>query len=172
MRRARAAVARGRSATRWPAASVTCPWRPSELPAAVERLQADAKDQRKALKDLQERLAAYEAAALAAARREVDGVRQVVQAIDGRDQAGLKAMATAICSAPGFRVALFSTPSPHVAVLARSKDAGADCAAVLKALLAAFGGRGGGKPDLAQGGGLTGDLAEILDAARRAFTRA
>ena len=95
----------------------------------------------------------------------------MVQAIDGRDQAGLKAMATAICSAPGFRVALFSTSSPHVAVLAKSKDAGVDCAAVLKGLLATFGGRGGGKPDLAQGGGLTGDLAEILDAARRAFTR-
>jgi alanyl-tRNA synthetase len=144
---------------------------PGELPAAVERLQADAKDQRKALKDIQERLAGHEAAALAAAAREVDGVREVVQAIDGHDQAGLKAMATAICSAPGFRVALFSTPSPHVAVLAKSNDVGADCAAVLKGLLAAFGGRGGGKPDLAQGGGLTGDLAQILEAARKAFER-
>ena len=142
---------------------------PSELPAAIERLQADAKDQRKALKDIQERLAGYEAAALAAAARDADGVREVVQAVDGRDQAGLKAMALAICSTPGFRVALFSTSSPHVAVLAKSKDVGLDCAAVLKGLLAAFGGRGGGKPDLAQAGGLTGDLARILDAARTAF---
>ena len=145
---------------------------PEELPAAVERLQADSKDQRKAIKDLQEQLAGYEAAALAAAAVDAGGVRQVVQAIEGRDQAGLKAMAAAICASPGFRVALFSAASPHVVVLARSKDVGADCAAVLKALLASFGGRGGGKPDLAQGGGLAGDLAQILDAARAALARA
>jgi alanyl-tRNA synthetase len=38
---------------------------------------------------------------------------------------------------------------------------------VLRALLDRFGGRGGGKPDLAQGGGLAGDAGTILDAARR-----
>ena len=144
---------------------------PEELPAAVERLQADGKDQRKALKDLQEKLAGFEAGALAVAAELVDGVRQVVQAVDGRDQAGLKAMATSICSAPGFLVALFSTAAPHVVVLAKSKDVAGDCAAVLKGLMTAFGGRGGGRPDLAQGGGLTGDLAEILAATRAEFAR-
>jgi alanyl-tRNA synthetase len=142
---------------------------PDELPSAIERLQIDTKDQRRLVKDLQERLAGFEATALAAAADELDGGRQVVQAIDGRDQAGLKAMAMAICANPGFRVALFSTAAPFVAVLARSKDVGADCAAVLKTLLAAYGGRGGGKPDLAQGGGMTGDLAQILETARAAF---
>ena len=129
------------------------------------------KDQRKAMKDVQERLAGYEAAALASAVEEVNGVRQVVQAIDGRDQNGLKAMALAICSNPGFEAALFSTTAPYVAVLARSKGRSVDCAAVLKALMETCGGRGGGKADLAQGGGLTGSLAEILDAARRELSR-
>jgi alanyl-tRNA synthetase len=41
---------------------------------------------------------------------------------------------------------------------------------VLKALTAEFGGKGGGKPDLAQGGGLAGDPAAILAAARRALS--
>lgn len=144
---------------------------PEELPGAIERLQAEVKDQRKAMKDVQERLAGYEAAALASAVEEVNGVRQVVQAIDGRDQNGLKAMALAICSNPGFEAALFSTTAPYVAVLARSKNRSVDCAAVLKALMETCGGRGGGKPDLAQGGGLTGSLAEILDAARRELSR-
>ena len=142
---------------------------PEELPAAIERLQTDAKEQRKLVKDLQERLAGFEASSLAAAAEHVDGGRQVVQAIDGCDQAGLKAMAAAICANPGFRVALFSTSAPHIVVLARSKDAAVDCAAVLKTLLAACGGRGGGKPDIAQGGGLTGDLAQILELTRSAF---
>jgi alanyl-tRNA synthetase len=143
---------------------------PEELPAAIERLQADSKDQRKTVKDLQDRLAGFEAAALAAAADDAPGGgKLVVQAIEGRDQNGLKAMAAAICSAPGFQVALFSSASPYVAVLSRSKDRATDCAAALKSLLAAHGGRGGGKADLAQGGGMTGELSEILAAARRAF---
>jgi alanyl-tRNA synthetase len=144
---------------------------PAELPAALERLQAENKEQRKAVKDLQERLAVYEAGALAAAAEEANGVRQVVQALEGRDQNALKTMALAICSAPGFRVALFTAAPPFAAVLARSRDGNGDCAAALKSLLAAFGGRGGGKPDLALGGGLSGDLAQILTAVRAEFGR-
>ncbi len=142
---------------------------PDELPAAVERLQADAKDQRKLVKELQDRLAGFEAAALADAAQLVGGGREVIRAIEGRDQAGLRAMAAEVCSRPGFRVALFSATAPHVVVLARSTDVQADCGAVLKTLLAAFGGRGGGKADLAQGGGLTGDLSRMLEATRSAF---
>jgi alanyl-tRNA synthetase len=144
---------------------------PQELPAALERLQAENKEQRKAVRDLQERLAGYEAEALAGGADVVNGVRQVVQAVDGRDQHTLKSMALAICGAAGFQVALFTTAPPYNVVLARSKDGKSDCAAVLKALLAAFGGRGGGKPELALGGGLTGDLAQILGAARAALAR-
>ena len=144
---------------------------PEELPAALERLQAENKDQRKAARDLQERLAGYEAAALAAGAEEVNGVRRVVQALDGRDQNALKSMALAICGAPGFQVAFFTAAPPYNAVLARSKDGKSDCAAALKALLAAFGGRGGGKPELALGGGLNGDLAQILAVARKELAR-
>ena len=144
---------------------------PEELPAALERLQAENKEQRKAARDLQERLAGYEAAALASGAEEVSGVRQVIQALNGRDQNTLKNMALAICGAPGFQVALFTTAPPYNAVVARSKDGTIDCAAALKALLAAFGGRGGGKPELALGGGLNGDLAQILSAARAELGR-
>jgi alanyl-tRNA synthetase len=144
---------------------------PEELPAAVERLQAENKDQLKLIRSLQERLAGFEAAGLAAAAKEIGGVRQVVQAIDGREQNELRTMALAICGAPGYRVALFSTTAPYVAVLARSKDGRTDCAAALKALMAAFGGRGGGRPEMAQAGGLTGDLSQILAAARAEFEK-
>ncbi len=144
---------------------------PDELPAAIERLQAESKEQRKLVGDLQERLAGFEAAAMAAAADEITGVRQVVQAIEGRDQNELRTMALAICGAPGYRVALFSTTAPYVAVLARSTDGRADCAAALKALMATFGGRGGGRPEMAQGGGLTGDLSHILAAARAELER-
>jgi alanyl-tRNA synthetase len=41
-----------------------------------------------------------------------------------------------------------------------------DAAAILRGLTAKFGGRGGGRPELAQGGGLAGTPEEILAAAR------
>ncbi len=144
---------------------------PEELPAAIERLQSESKDSRKLVRDLQDRLAGFEAAAIAAAAEEVGGVRQVVRAIEGRDQNELRTMALSICAASGYRVALFSTTAPYVAVLARSKDGRTDCAGALKALMAAFGGRGGGRPEMAQCGGLTGDLEQILAAARAEFER-
>jgi len=81
-------------------------------------------------------------------------------------------MAVAVAANPGHQVALFSASAPVLAVIARSKDSHLDARAVLSALLERFGGKGGGKPDLAQGGGLTGDPKDILQAARIAMTAA
>jgi alanyl-tRNA synthetase len=143
---------------------------PSDLPAAIARMQAEAKDQRKAIKDIQERLAGYEAAALAASAELLpDGTRGVVRVVDAADPGVLKAMALAICAQPGFRVALFSSSTPRLALIARSKDVKADVSAVLRALFTEFGGKGGGRPDLAQGGGLEGPEESLLARAREAL---
>jgi alanyl-tRNA synthetase len=61
---------------------------------------------------------------------------------------------------------VFSATEPALVVVARAQGLPVDASAVLKGLVARFGGKGGGKPDLAQGGGLMGDRAAILDAAR------
>jgi alanyl-tRNA synthetase len=58
---------------------------------------------------------------------------------------------------------------PVVAVVARSADVALDAAALFKALVTRFGGKGGGRPDLAQGGGLDAAPEAILDAARAAL---
>jgi len=53
-------------------------------------------------------------------------------------------------------------------VFARSADVSTDVAKLLKQTLEQFGGRGGGKPNLAQGGGLSGAGADaILEWARQ-----
>jgi alanyl-tRNA synthetase len=57
-------------------------------------------------------------------------------------------------------------------VIARGANANIDAGAVLKQLTAKFGGKGGGKPDLAQGGGLTANTAELIAAARGIITGA
>jgi len=139
---------------------------PQELPAAIERMQAEAKDLRRTIKRFQETLAGHEAARLAAAAPAIDGVRVVVEALDGWDANGLKAIASAITAGTRTAVALFSTTSPVAVVIARSADVAVDANVVLRALTGRFGGRGGGKPDLAQGGGLAGNTVEITQAAR------
>jgi alanyl-tRNA synthetase len=50
--------------------------------------------------------------------------------------------------------------------VARSAGVTVDENAVLRALTAGFGGRGGGKPELAQGGGLSASAGTILTDAR------
>jgi alanyl-tRNA synthetase len=62
-------------------------------------------------------------------------------------------------------VVLFTTTTPALVVVARGASAKVDAGAVLKQLNAKFGGKGGGKPDLAQGGGLTGNSSELIEAA-------
>ena len=131
---------------------------PQELPAAIVRMQTEAKDLRRSMKKLQESLAAHEAVRLVAPT--------VVDALDGWDAVGLKMIASEITSRTSAVVALFSTSSPTAVVIARSADRSTDAMAVLRALMGRFGGRGGGKADLAQGGGLAGNLAEMLSAAR------
>jgi alanyl-tRNA synthetase len=75
----------------------------------------------------------------------------------------LKAIAVAATAAqPNAVIALFTTTSPAQAVVARGANSPVDAAALLKQLTAKFGGKGGGKPDLAQGGGFTAPAAELV----------
>ena len=150
-------------------------FRSEELPAAVARVQAEARDLRRTIKGLQERLAVLEADSLARRGTPVGRMTVVVEALEGWDAAGLKGLATAVAARPGYVAALFSTSAPALVALARSGDVQLDCGAVLRTLVERFGGRGGGKPDLAQGGGLNGTAEEIVaaarDAVRAGFTR-
>jgi alanyl-tRNA synthetase len=139
---------------------------PGDLPAGIDRIQADARDSRRRLKDFQSRLASFEASALAG-RAELHGAsRVVVEALEGWDANGLKAIAAAISSRPGHVAVLLGVPPPSAIVIARAPDAAVDCAATLKALTDRFGGKGGGRSDLAQGGGLQGSAEDFIEFAR------
>jgi alanyl-tRNA synthetase len=140
-----------------------------ELPAAIERLQNEGKEQRRAGKVLQERLAAHEAAALVARGERAGAATLIVESLDAYDANGLKALASAIAAAGGTAAVLIGAAAPYAIVVARAADVPIDAAAVLKPLLTRFGGKGGGRPDVAQGGGLSGSMADILAAAREAL---
>jgi alanyl-tRNA synthetase len=131
---------------------------PVEMAASIERMQDEAKTQARSLRAFQEQLAAHHAAALVGR-----GGSVIVEAIDGWDAQGLKAIAVAVTAAnPSAVVALFTAANPASVVVARGSQASLDAGAALKQLAAKFGGRGGGKPDLAQGGGLNAATADLV----------
>jgi len=148
---------------------------PEELPGSIERLQAELKEQKRATIALQNDLARYRAEEIAASAEPVRlrpdtpaDYRLVARAVDA-DANGLKALAAAVTAAPGFVVVLVSTSTPALAVVARSRDVDVSAQKVLATLIATFGGRGGGRPEAAQGGGLAAEPDAILRAARAAI---
>lgn len=152
---------------------------PAELPDAIERLQDEAREHRRTVKRLQAALATHEAAALLDGATTLGGVRIVVRSVDGWDAAGLKSLASGavagavanggargvagggVAAGGGVIVALLTATSPVQIVIARSPGVNADAGAMLRQLVERFGGKGGGGPELAQGGGLAGDIREI-----------
>jgi len=145
---------------------------PSELPSTIERLQQDLKQSRKDIARVQQSLAVHEAARLLDEAPSLAGVRVVAQTLDGWDAAGLRAIATALTAHANVAAVLVSATQPAAAAVARSADVALDSNALLRTLMTTFGGRGGGKADLAQGAGLTGDVAAVIDAARDAIASA
>lgn len=134
---------------------------PGELPVAIERLQLDLREQQRLAANLRSELAVHQAAAYAASAETVGGVALVRRCVEG-DATVLKALASAITAGPGMLTALVSSGSPTLVVVARSKDVEVACDQVIKELIAAFGGRGGGRPDLAQAGNIGAPPEAIL----------
>jgi alanyl-tRNA synthetase len=132
------------------------PVAPLELPPSIDRLQQDLKQSRKDIARLQQSLAVHEAVRLLGEATSIEGVRVVVQALEAWDAAGLRAIATSLTANDRVATALFSATQPAAVAVARSADVSLDANAVLRTLMATFGGRGGGKADLAQGAGLAG----------------
>jgi alanyl-tRNA synthetase len=140
---------------------------PAELPAAIERLQSESREQRRQVKDLQGRLATHEADALADGQTaEAGGVTLVAVALAGWDAAALKTIAVRIAERPGYAAVLIGDAPTSPLVVARASDVTVDAGAVLKHLTQRHGGKGGGRPELAQGGGLTSPAADVLQSAR------
>ena len=124
---------------------------PDELPRLIDALRTDVKDGASLRRELEARLDLYRARELyGAASPDPTGIRRVLlrQETGSLDQ--FRGVAQAVAS---MRSAIFVgvVASPPAVLLAASTDAGVDAAGVLKGLLGAVGGRGGGSTSLAQG---------------------
>jgi alanyl-tRNA synthetase len=140
---------------------------PAELPTSVARLQDESKDLRRQQRALLAELFTHRAGEYIAKAEERDGLSTIVEAVPGADAGALKTLASTLVAGPGRAVVLFADSRPALVVAARSADVqGVDAGRVLKALVARFGGKGGGRPDLAQGGGLDASPSDLVAAAR------
>jgi alanyl-tRNA synthetase len=139
---------------------------PSDLPTAVERVQGESRDLRKQLKGLQDQLAVHEGARLAGMAVQFGGVGLLIETAAGWDAAGLKALAASATASRPLCAVLLSAGPPVSIVVARSEGVTVDANSVLQQLVGQFGGKGGGKREMAQAGGLRGPVEEIVSATR------
>lgn len=132
-----------------------------ELPAAVTRLQTTADEQHKALEEAQRKLAVYEARELLGTAEHIDGVPVVVQAFADRSVDNVRLLARHIADNGG--VALLGVRADKAQLIfTRAAHLPHDMRTALTAATAIVSGRGGGKPEAAQGGGP--DLARLDEA--------
>lgn len=143
---------------------------PQELPAAIERLHQDVKDHKKLIQSLRNDLSGYQADEFARGAELHPIGRLVLKAVDA-DANTLKTIASALASRAGH-IAVLATPAqPALVVVARSQDIALSAQEVIRSLTARFGGRGGGKPDLAQAGGLNATADDLFTEVRRLLAR-
>lgn len=145
---------------------------PEELPEAIGRVQDENKALQRTLRAFQEKLAGYEAVAMVARGEREGAVLLIVEAVEALDQNGLKTLAAAAASTSGVVAALFTDEEPAHVAIARARNVDLDASAALKALLAMYGGKGGGRPDLAQGGGVRASRTHLKTALREIIREA
>jgi alanyl-tRNA synthetase len=133
-----------------------------ETAGAVRTLWDEHQHTRKRVEELETELLDHEAAQFPV----TDGVALASFKNRGIDK--LKMLAVKICARPST-VALLADESDQLRVVfARSSDLSSDMSALLKNTIERFGGRGGGRPNLAQAGGLTAQTPdEVLKFARQ-----
>ncbi len=133
----------------------------AEVPARVESLVARLRDAEKELERLRAERLLSSAGDLAGGAEDVSGVALVAQALPGGVSGGdLRGLAGEVRNRLGARsgvVALFSAGDGKVnfvvATTSTAREGGLAAGKLVPAFAAAIEARGGGKPDLAQGGG-------------------
>ncbi|HXU04035.1 MAG TPA: alanine--tRNA ligase [Polyangia bacterium] len=146
-----------------------------EVAARVAKLQAEQREQQKEIENLRRKLASGGGRDLASEVRDVGGVRVLATRVDGADAKALREVADqqrdklrsgviVLAGVEGDKIALVAMVTSD---LVGKFNAGKIVGEVAKAV----GGKGGGRPDMAQGGGsepqhLDAALARVFDVVR------
>jgi len=152
---------------------------PLELPRRLQKLLEEQKQLEKQLQQLEARLAKGRAQELAASARVIAGVPVLAARLDGLDAEGLRSVVDTLRERMSSGVILLgsATDGKVTLVASVSKDLTKRFPAgkLVQEVAPIVGGKGGGRPDLAQGGGtdvsrLDEALARVPDLIQRAGT--
>jgi alanyl-tRNA synthetase len=143
-----------------------------DLVESVERLIADNRDKEREIERLKSKIAQAGAGDLAEQAREVNGVKVIAAQVDGLDRSQLRSLVDSLRGKLGSGVVVLgSANGGDVALICGvTKDlAGARVHAgkLIGAIAQELGGRGGGRPDLAEAGGK--DAAKLGAALQKAY---
>ena len=144
-----------------------------QLPTAIERLQEELKRTRKEIDDLKLKIATGAIGGSASTNgdevREIAGVKVLAKTVEGLDaNAGRQLSDTLLARLKSGVVVLGRKDDGKVGITVRVSDDLTDrikAGNIIKEIAPIVGGRGGGKPDMAEGGGTEPDkLPEAIDA--------
>lgn len=136
-----------------------------DSPKAVANMKSDAELKGRLLKQATKQLAS------SIVPEDIAGKKVCIASLPGTDRGVLTDLAESVKSEGG--IALIVGVTDTLSVIMASGDGSVDCRKILPEVLKGFGGRGGGKPDFAQGGIPDVDKADdVLNALREAVARA
>lgn len=146
-------------------ASVKLNTTPERLNEAVDKLLADMKEMRKDLDAVKKGMVGETVEDLVHRAIQIKGVR-IVKHTQSEDMSHLVNLAKKLVGHKSVVAILASDQDGAKMVLARSPDINLDCRPVIAEAMKVVGGKGGGKPDFAQGGGT--DPTKLEQAVSRA----
>lgn len=126
-----------------------------DAPALALNMFEENKNLHRRVRVLEETAAGVEAERIVSEHQsQEDGTRLIVRTFADRDSESLKKLAQALTAHPGTIALLFATDKEMTRmVFARSANASGDMNQLMRLACELLEGRGGGKPELAQGGG-------------------
>lgn len=144
------------------------------LPNAIEKLQEELKRTRREVDDLKMKIATGAIGAASSngdEAKDVGGVKVVAKTVEGLDKGGMRHLSdTLLAKLKSGVVVLGRTDEDKVSFIVRVSDDLTDkvkAGKIVQEIAPIVGGRGGGKPDMAEGGGT--DASKLNDALQASY---
>lgn len=144
------------------------------LPNAIERLQEELKRTRKEVDELKMKIATGAiggASSNGDEAKDVSGIKVIAKIVDGLDKGGMRHLSDTLMSKQKSGVVILArTEDEKVSFIVRVSDDLTDkvkAGKIVQEIAPIVGGRGGGKPDMAEGGGT--DASKLNDALEASY---
>jgi alanyl-tRNA synthetase len=143
-----------------------------EIPAFIEKLQAQVRDLQHQIVDLKAQSARANIGTMLAQTKEIHGIRVLAQVLSGTDRASLRNLADELKQKLGSAIVILGTPQDGKAALVVMVTSDickrVPAGQIIKQIAPIVGGTGGGKPELAEAGGK--DSSKLADAIEHSYS--